>query len=209
MGQPAGRSSAMADISLRDQKAKAKPAGGADILKIIDQRDRLKEKARDEAGTLQTRLLARRKLGALDEQIKSAIEEASPKPGQKQPFDEDKNRPGIQAMPTLTNERKGPATKPNTPPTAPNPTTTQGGLKPAPDTPAPAPAPAPAPNTAADDAERLKLAEEQRQRDIADARAKELARRDEIRKRRGSGLESFLTSGLRGLPTTLGQILGV
>jgi hypothetical protein len=54
-----------------------------------------------------------------------------------------------------------------------------------------------------------KTDEELRLAKIDQAREAEMKRQEEIRKRRGSGLSSFITGGLRGLPSTLSQLLGV
>lgn len=190
MGAGATNAQGMANVSLRGQTAQK----GVDPLKLLDQRTRLQEKAEDTQGTVTTRALARRQLTALDAQIKAL---ATPKPG-KQPFDENKNKPGVQAMPTAKPGQPKPATTPEIP----DPNT------PAPVTPA-VPDTGPAPGSQADQAEALKLAEEERQRSLEKARSDELARRDAQRKKRGTGLESFITTGMRGLPTSLAQFLGI
>ena len=162
--------------------------GSASLADLIAQQALLTQRANDGAGTGMTRLLARRQLAAVNGQI-NQLSAASGKPGTKvrQPFDEDSTRPGIQAMPTVT---PGAAPDASTLVALPTVTTT---------------------TTEEDDATKLKLAEEQRQRDIESAKTAELARQDEIRKRRGYGISSFLTSGLRGLPqaTSLANLLGV
>ena len=173
MGAGAGTSTGgMAGVTLRGKQAQQK---GLDPLKLLDQRERLQAKERDEAGTVTSRALARKQLQTLDAQITAAVTPQKPAP-----------------VPLPK-----PGDTPVTPAPAPVPL------------PVPAAAPTPAPDTAADEAEKLKLAEEQRQRELEAARTAELARRDAQRKKRGTGLESFLTTGLRGLPTSLAQILGV
>lgn len=161
-----------------------KPAATSSLAALLSQRDQLRTLVNDQAGTGMSRLLARRQLAALEEQINTAGA-ARPAPGgARQPFDEDKTRPGVQAMPTVTAGT-----------VASQPAVDQ--------------VPAVTTTPAEDEATKLKLAEEQRQKDIADAKAAELARQDEIRKRRGGGVSSFLTGGLRGLPTSLASLLGV
>jgi hypothetical protein len=55
----------------------------------------------------------------------------------------------------------------------------------------------------------LKLAAEEQARAVEKAKIDELARQDEIRRRRGYGVNSLVTGGLRGLPTSLAQLLGI
>jgi hypothetical protein len=84
----------------------------------------------------------------------------------------------------------------------------------APVAPATAPAPVPVvapvatPSPPEVQATTLKLADEEAARAVEKAKTDELARQDEIRRRRGYGISSFVTGGLRGLPTSLAQLLG-
>ncbi len=164
-----------------------KPAATSSLASLLSQRDQLRMLVNDQSGTGMSRLLARRQLAALEEQINTAGA-ARPAPGgARQPFDENKNLPGVQAMPTVTAGTGAVASQP-----AADTTTAVAATTPA-----------------EDEATKLKLAEEQRQRDIEKAKADELARQDEIRKRRGFGFNSFLTGGLSGRPTSLASLLGV
>ena len=164
-----------------------KPAATSSLASLLSQRDQLRMLVNDQSGTGMSRLLARRQLAALGDQI-NTVGAARPAPGGArtgQPFDENKNIPGVQAMPTVTAGTVA--------------------SQPAADTTTAVAATTPA----EDEATKLKLAEEQRQRDIEKAKADELARQDEIRKRRGFGFNSFLTGGLSGRPTSLASLLGV
>ena len=155
-----------------------KPAATSSLAALLSQRDQLRTLVNDQAGTGMSRLLARRQLAALEEQINTAGSGKGAQPGERrQPTPLPKVTPG------------GPADDYMPPPVDQVPAVTT--------------------TPAEDEATKLKLAEEQRQKDIADAKAAELARQDEIRKRRGGGVSSFLTGGLRGLPTSLASLLGV
>ena len=160
-------------------------AAAPGLAALIAQQVLLTQRAEDSQGTGMTRLEARRQLAALNEQINAYGQPAAGarRVQGRQPFDEDKTRAGVQAMPTVT---YGVVTS------QPAVEQTQTATTPA-----------------EDDATKLKLAEEQRQRDLEKAKADELARQDEIRRRRGVGISSFLTGGLRGIPTSLASILGV
>lgn len=163
-------------------------AAAPGLAALIAQQQRLTQLSEDQQGTGMSRLQVRRQLAALNEQINAYGQPAvgARRVHGQQPFDEDKTRPGVQAMPTVT---AGTGAVESQPAVEQIPTVTT--------------------TTAEDEATRLKLAEEQRQRDIEKAKADELARQDEIRRRRGVGVSSFLTGGLRGIPTSLANILGV
>lgn len=161
-------------------------AAAPGLAALVAQQALLTQRAEDSQGTGMTRLQARRQLAALNEQINAYGQPAAGarRVQGRQPFDEDKTRAGVQAMPTIAN----------------------GAVA---SQPAVEQTPIVTTSSAEDEATKLKLAEEQRQRDIEKAKADELARQDEIRRRRGVGVNSFLTGGLRGIPTSLASILGV
>lgn len=81
--------------------------------------------------------------------------------------------------------------------------------------PAPAPvaavAPVATPGPVETQATSLKLAAEEQARAVEKAKADELARQDAMRRRRGYGVDTFVTGGLRGLPNaySLAQLLGI